>query len=192
ATTAMALAIGGHFRDALELAGRLSPWFDRGQGERLRAAIHMLSGDRAAAKVALNNARDHDAQHPKTLFLLEYVDADPYAIVPLTERPVSEYLRWHHRFSALRLARDEHDPAIALEYLSPGRWVDANLRVVDWPEVTYLIWLERIRKTAESGERDAAMKELGRFRQWWPRDRPATSRVSAAANQLEVELEGAH
>ncbi len=190
AAAAAALAIGGRFNEALELAGELSRPLDRGWGERLRAAIHILAGDPAAAAVALHNARDHDPYHPKTLFLLGYIETDPFAVEPLGEPEVSEFTRWHNRFSALRSARASEEPAEGLTLTESVRWVDSELRVTDWPEVSYFAWLERIRLTALTGERDAALQELAKFRRWWPKDRAPSSRLSVEAKRIEVEIEG--
>ena len=189
-TATTVLAAGGKFEAALELAGRLSTPLDRGLGERLRAGVHWLAGDRDAAVASLNHARDHDSKHPKTAFLLRYVAGDPYGVEPLGTEAVSEFSRWHHRYAAVGAARRADDPTVALEQLAGVGWVDAELQAIDWPELGYLAWIERIRARAAQGDRDGARDALETLREWWPKDRAPNARVSDQVKQLEVDIDG--
>ncbi|MEM7261060.1 MAG: protein kinase [Planctomycetota bacterium] len=189
-TATTVLAAGGQFEAALELAGRLSTPLDRGLGERLRAGVHWIAGDRDAAVASLNHARDHDPNHPKTVFLFGYVGGDPYGVEPLGSQVVSEFSRWHHRYAAVGAARRADDPAVALELLNGVGWVDAELQAIDWPELGYLAWIERARARAGQGDRDGARDALRTLREWWPKDRAPKSRVSDQIRQLEVEIDG--
>ena len=157
----------------------------------MRSAVHALAGDWDAAADALHNARDHDPKHPKTLFLLDYLDRDPYSVAPLGESPVSDFTRWHNGFSALHSAREAEDVVAARNFVSGVGWVDSELQVIEWPELAYLAWTERIRLLLRSGEREAAIQAMVRFREWWPNERAPLSRVSIEAKRLEVLIDGA-
>lgn len=182
----------GELDPAREVAAHLNPPLDRGLGARLGAAIAVLAGDFATARESIERAINSDPRHPATVFLEGHLDADPYSITPLPGDE-SDFQRWRRRFSLVaqaRRLREGGDPTGALALLEPVTWVDAQFRVMDWPETGFLAWLERIRAHHDVGDDTSALEEFRRFRKWWPRDRAPESRVSEEALRVQVVLEG--
>lgn len=183
----------GELDAARSIAATLSPPLDRGLGHRLLAAIEALAGNRSETRAALENARVVDPHHPAARFLEEYLEASPYEI-QVESGDESAFRRWRRRFSLLaqaRTIRQEGDPSQSLELLDSVRWVDSEFRVLDWPELGFLVWLERVQGIRDVGGVDRAKSEFNRFRAWWPRDRAPESRVSREANRIELLLDGA-
>ncbi|MFQ5655866.1 MAG: hypothetical protein ACE5GW_14205, partial [Planctomycetota bacterium] len=182
--------------------------------------------------------------HPKTVFLLGWLEGEPYSFLPREAgpdagaeagrepeagpeaegaqeaeagpeaegageaeggpggeaeagpvEPASRFERWRRLFESPaegRRARLEGDPERGASLLAAVRWVGEDLGVLEWPELGYLAWLERIACLHAQGGNAGkeAKKELGRFRDWWPRKRPPEARVSRVAAEVERFLEG--
>ena len=192
---ALVLAIAGDFDDALASARSVQLLHDPGLAERLLAAIEMLRRDPVAAADALERARVIDPERVETQFLLAFVKGNPYRLASDVEEqePPSRFRRWQDPFAGLsrgRAMRLGGDPGKARELLATVRWVRDDLSLVEWPELVYLAWLERVACLHDEGRRDAASAALKQFRRWWPDDRPAASRVSTQARQLKRLLDG--
>lgn len=191
---ALCLAIAGRFDAAEAAVSTLTDPLDPARNDRLRAAVLALRGQYAEAERVLRTARRQKGTTPETDFLLDFLAAaDPFVA---TEHPpgtpTTPRDRWLRKFSALaearalRLAGDVEGARTALAVVE---WIGADMRILDWPELGFLAWLERIRCSAnESPDGHEARAEFARFRQWWPEERPAESRVSVIAAEVAAEI----
>lgn len=188
---ARTLSLGGRWDEALEAARAIRDPFDPSAAARMVAAIEVLRGAPEAAAATLREARGSDGGRPDTGFLLDFVETDPF-VAAVHGGGSSRFERWRNRFEVLARSRTLRASGRALEamrLLENVSWVGPDLEVLDWPELGFLAWLERVRCHVDLDQRAEAEAAFREFRRWWPQDRAPLSRVSVLAKLVQESLQ---